>query len=161
MRPASHSKGHDTLRLIDQLVPGVAAVIDDVRVGGEDAVGQPIIPHELRDVFLRVELGAFGRQGHDGDVLRQRQFRCHMPSSLIHQQHRMSARSDGLGNFREMQIRRRRIAEGQDETRGLALFWADRSKDVGRSRSLIMGRGRSRARSTRSAARASPRSHAS
>jgi len=57
----------------------------------------------------------------------------------------MSARGDGLGDFHEMHVHRRRIAEGQDEGCRLALFWADRAKDVGRSRSLIMWRGRSRA----------------
>ena len=51
----------------------------------------------------------------------------------------MSARGDGLGDFHEMHVHRRRIAEGQDEGCRLALFWADRAKDVGRSRSLIMG----------------------
>ena len=38
MRPVAQSDGCDPPRLIGQLVPGVAAVIDDVLVGREDAV---------------------------------------------------------------------------------------------------------------------------
>jgi hypothetical protein len=45
------------------------------------------------------------------------------------QAHRMSARDDGLGDFHEMHIHHCRIAEGQDEARRLALFWADRAKE--------------------------------
>ena len=49
--PIAQSEGHDAPRLIDELVPGVAAVIDDVVVGGEDAVRQPVFAHELPDVL--------------------------------------------------------------------------------------------------------------
>ena len=52
--PSSHSDGHDPPRLIDELVPGVAAVVDDLVVGFEDAVREPIVADELPDVFLRV-----------------------------------------------------------------------------------------------------------
>jgi hypothetical protein len=38
MRPISQSDGHDAPRLISELVPGVAAVTDDVVVVQEDAV---------------------------------------------------------------------------------------------------------------------------
>ena len=47
--------GHDLPRLIREPVPGIAAKIDDVVEACEDAVGQPVLSHELPDVFLRVE----------------------------------------------------------------------------------------------------------
>ena len=34
----------------------------------EDAVGEPVIAHELPDVLDRVEFGAFRRQGDNGDI---------------------------------------------------------------------------------------------
>jgi hypothetical protein len=37
-------------------------MIEDVLVGFEDAVRQPVVTHELPDVFDRVELGAFRQQ---------------------------------------------------------------------------------------------------
>ena len=48
---------HDFLGLGDERVPGVAAVIDDILEGFEDAVRQPILAHELPDILLAVELG--------------------------------------------------------------------------------------------------------
>jgi len=52
------SDGRDFPGLIDQGVPGVATVIDDVVERFEDAVREPVLTHELPDVFLAVELGA-------------------------------------------------------------------------------------------------------
>jgi hypothetical protein len=60
--------GHDFPRLIDQGVPGVATVIDDVIEGFEDAVRQPVLAHELPDVFLAVELWGAPRQRQKRDV---------------------------------------------------------------------------------------------
>ena len=68
MRPVAHSDGYDVPWLVDERVPGVAAMIDDVVVGFEDAVGQPIVPHELPDVFGRIEFGTFWRQGNERNV---------------------------------------------------------------------------------------------
>ncbi len=61
--------GHDRPRLIDELVPGVAAVIEDFVVGFEDTVEQPVIAHELPDVFGRIELGRAWRQVKQRDVV--------------------------------------------------------------------------------------------
>ena len=68
MCPFAQSNGHDAPGLIDELVPSLAAVIDEIIVGFEDAVREPIIAHVLPDVFDRVEFWRFRRQGHDGDV---------------------------------------------------------------------------------------------
>jgi hypothetical protein len=38
MCPLAHSEEHDAPRLIDELVPGEAAVVDDVVLGLKDAV---------------------------------------------------------------------------------------------------------------------------
>jgi hypothetical protein len=57
--------GHDFPWLIDERVPGVAAVIDDVVEGFENSVRQPVLPHELPDIFLAVEFGRAWRQLHN------------------------------------------------------------------------------------------------
>ena len=56
MGPIAHSDGHDAPGLIDEFVPCLAAVIDDIVVGFEDTIGYPIVAHELPDVFGRIEL---------------------------------------------------------------------------------------------------------
>ena len=50
------SNGHDAPGLADQVVPSIAAMIDNLVVGFEDAVGEPVIPHELPDIFDWIEL---------------------------------------------------------------------------------------------------------
>ena len=55
------SYGHDTRGLFDQLVPGIAALIDDLIIGFDDAVGKPVVAHELPDIFDWIEFWTFGR----------------------------------------------------------------------------------------------------
>ena len=94
MRPFAQSDGHDAPGLIDELVPGVAAVVDEVVVGFEDAVREPVVAHELPDVFDRVELGAFRRQRQYGDVGRHDELARQVPAGLIDQEHGVRARRD-------------------------------------------------------------------
>jgi hypothetical protein len=53
---------HDFPGLVDEPVPGVAAVVDDVVIGFEHVVGEPVRPHELPEVFLGIELRRARRQ---------------------------------------------------------------------------------------------------
>ena len=52
--------GHDVSWLIDELVPRPAAMVVDVILGGEDAVGEPFLVYKLSNILKRVQLGAFG-----------------------------------------------------------------------------------------------------
>ena len=83
MCPSTHGDGHDEPGLIDEAVPVVAAVIDDVVVVPEDAVGEPVVAHELPDVLHRVQFGAFRRQGQQCDVGGQRDLAGKVPSRLV------------------------------------------------------------------------------
>lgn len=85
MRPLAKSDGFDAGRLSDKLVPGIAAMVDDLGVGFEDAVGEPVVSHELPDIFHRVEFGAFGRQRDDADILGHDERIGYMPPGLIHE----------------------------------------------------------------------------
>ena len=53
----THTDGHDFPGHIDELALGEAAVVEDVVVGFEDPVGEPVVAHELPDVFYGVEFG--------------------------------------------------------------------------------------------------------
>lgn len=56
MGPFSQADGGDLPGLADEAVPGEAAVADDVGVGFEDPIGQPVVAHELPNVLHRVQL---------------------------------------------------------------------------------------------------------
>ena len=47
MRPLAQSDGHDAPGLIDELVPSHTAMVDEIVVGFEDAIGEPIVAQEL------------------------------------------------------------------------------------------------------------------
>jgi len=69
--------------LIDEIVPSLAAVVDEIVVGFKDAVGEPVVTQELPDVFDRIELGTFRRQRNNGDVWWHDESRRQMPAGLI------------------------------------------------------------------------------
>ena len=139
MGPLAQPDGHDAPGLIDELVPGEAAVIDDIVVGHEDSVGEPVIAHELPDVLDRVQFGAFGRQWQQGDIGRHLECCRRMPSGLIEDEHGMGTGSDVEGDLCEMHAHRLAVAAGHDDGSTLAFSGADRSEDIGRGRALILG----------------------
>ncbi len=141
MCPFAPTNGHDVPWLIDELVPCLAAMVDDVVVGGEDAVGEPVVAHELPNILNRVQLGAFGWQGDDADVAGYDELAGRMPSRLIHQHDRVSAGGDHERDLGQMQGHRFGIAKRKYQPRALAMFGADRAKDIDRFRPLIL-RGR-------------------
>src|SRR5664280_339427 len=60
-----------------------------------------------------------------------------MPSGLIDEEDGVASWRDRLGDLGQMQVHRFDVAEGQDQSRALALFRADGTEDVGRCGSLI------------------------
>ena len=60
-----------------------------------------------------------------------------VPVGLIEQQHGVSSRSYISGDRREMQVHRRGVAPGQDQSDGVAFLGADGTKDVGRPGPLV------------------------
>jgi len=120
-----------------ELIPGRTAVIDEGIGILEHAVGQPVVAQELPDVLLAVELGALGRQRHNRDVARHREFRREVPARLVEQQCRMTSGGDIGGNRREVQVHGRGIAKRQDQSDGLALLRTDRTKDIGGGGALV------------------------
>ena len=68
-----------------------------------------------------------------------------MPSGLIDEKDGVGVLCDPLGDFREVQVHRFGVAEGEDQSRALALFRADGTEDIGRCGSLIPRRARASA----------------
>src|ERR1700747_252992 len=137
MSPLADTDGHDAPRLIDEPVPGLAAVVDDVVVGFEDTVRQPVVAHELPDVLDGVELGASRRQRHQGNVGRHDQLGRAVPSGLIEDDHGMGARGDVEGDLFEMHAHRLAVAGRHNDARRLSFKGADRAEDPCRGAALI------------------------
>jgi len=135
--PLAQTDGHDAPGLIDEPVPSRAAMVDEIVVGFEDVVREPVVAQELPDVFDRIELGAFWRQWNDGDVGRHDQACRHVPAGLVDQEDGVGGGCDGRGDLREVQVHRLGIAGRQDQGCTLAVLRADRSEDVGGSSPLV------------------------
>ena len=104
MSPITQADGDDAPGLRDELVPGIAAVIDDVALRAEDAIGQPVVSDELPDVLDRVQLGAFGRQRQQADVGRHQQSIRQVPAGLVDEQDRMGAWRNGGRHLRQVGV---------------------------------------------------------
>ncbi len=104
---------------------------DNIVVVFERAVREPVVAHELPDIFDRIELGAFGRQRHYGDVWWYGELARQVPAGLIHQQCHVAAGCHTNGDFSKMQAHHFRVAAWQDQPGRLALHGADRAKDIG------------------------------
>jgi len=109
----------------------VAAVVDDVVIGLEDAVGEPVVAHELPNVLHHVEFRALWRQRQQSDVGRHGHVAGHVPSGLIEQEHGMAAWSDRGGDLGQMQVHRLGVAVWQDQGRTFALTRTDGAEEVG------------------------------
>ena len=68
MGPRAESDGHDFPGAIDERIPGEAAMIEDVGVGFEAEVREPVHSRLLPDIFDRIEFRALRWQRHNGDV---------------------------------------------------------------------------------------------
>ena len=145
MRPLPHADRHDAPWLIYEVVPGEAAVVDDVVVGFEYPVRQPVIAHELPHVFDRVELGTSRRQRQQGDVGRDDQLGGSVPSGLIKDDDGVSAGRDVEGDLFKMHAHRLAVAAGHDDASSLAFDRADRAEDRCRGAPLIARSRRTRA----------------
>jgi hypothetical protein len=55
--PVSEADGHDQPWAIDELVPGVAARVDDFVIGFEDAVGEPVLGMYCQTFSARLSSG--------------------------------------------------------------------------------------------------------
>ena len=60
-----------------------------------------------------------------------------MPSGLIDQEDGVGSWCYCLGDFREVQVHRLGVADGQDQSYALSLLRADSAEDIGRCGSLI------------------------
>src|SRR5215217_3838258 len=139
MSPVSQADGHDKPRPISELVPRLAAVVEDVWVGGEDPVRDPVLAHVLPDVLGRVQLRRLGRERYKRDVVGDHKSLGLMPASLVYQDEGMSPGRNRLRDLVQVQGHALRGAARQDKPGSFARGWADGAEDVGRGGSLVFG----------------------
>src|SRR5665647_1584398 len=140
MCPLAQADGHDQPGLIDELVPGLAAQRDDVVVGREDPVREPVVAHELPDILDRVQFWGSGRQEQQGYVVGQLELGRDVPACLVEDQDGVGAGIDGPTDLFQVLVHGLGIAVGQDEAGAFAFLGTDGAEDIGPQRALIVWR---------------------
>jgi len=129
--PFSHFDGGDRFRLGDEIWPRLARGVDDVVVGFEDAVREPIGAQILPDVLDRIQLRGARRQEDRRNVFGDAELSRRMPSGAIKQQDGVRALCHVARDFIEMKLHGGGVGEGQGERRALAARRADRAEEIG------------------------------
>jgi hypothetical protein len=90
-------------------------VFEDVSVGCEDVVAEPVVSHELPQGFDRVEFGGAGQQRQQSDVGGHSELLGGVPASLIEQQDGMRTGRDSPDDLFKAQGHRFGGAAGHDK----------------------------------------------
>ena len=114
-------------------------MIEDVVLGLEDLVAEPVVAKELPKVLDEVEFGGASRKRQQDDVVGDDQLFRGVPAGLIEQEHGVGAGRHSCGDLFEVAGHGRRGATVHDQARAHAPGRADRPEDVGRLRALILG----------------------
>ena len=73
----------------DELVPGLAYDVDDIVIGFEHAIREPVGANVLPDVFDRVQVRALGWQGQQGEIVGDDEGVRAMPARAVEDEHGM------------------------------------------------------------------------
>ena len=83
--------------MVDELVPSIATVVENVLVGVEDPVRQPVVAQDLPDIFHRVQFRRARRQEQKRDGVRDLELGRDVPAGLVEKQYGMGGRDRRLG----------------------------------------------------------------
>ena len=90
--------------MCDEPLPSVAYRLDDFVLSFEDAIGKPVGPNVLPDVFDGVEFGCRGRQRDWRDAIGPVEVGCRVPSGPVEKQNGVGTLGDMAGDLIEMQL---------------------------------------------------------
>ena len=114
-------------------------MIDDIVVGFEDAVREPVIAHELPKVFDWIEFWRLCWQWQDRYIFWHDEIVRQVPTRLVHDEDGMGVIGNMAGYLDQMLVHGMRIAPRHDEGCGLAKLRAYRTEDIRRPCPLIVG----------------------
>lgn len=104
MSPISHSDRGDDLWTVGKPTPGVGGSVDDLGIGLEDAVGEPVRAQVLPDLFDRVQLRRSRRQEDQRHIFRDGEIAGGVPAGAVEQQDGVRSPSDHGRDLVEVQL---------------------------------------------------------
>ncbi len=111
---------------------------NDIIIGFEDTVRQPVLAHEVPKVFDWVKLRRLRRQRQDRDVGGNGEIVGHVPAGLVHDEDGMRVIGHVPGDFGQVLRHSVGITPRHDQCGRLAQLGADGTEDIGRAGSLVV-----------------------
>lgn len=139
MCPLAHSNGRDRVGLGDEFSPSLAGCVDDVVVGIEDTVREPVLAHELPDVLDGIQLRRARGQEDRRDVSRHLQLVGRVPSGPVEQEHRVGSALHMAADLVEMLLHGPGVGIGEHQGGSGTPCRADGAEQIGRLVTLICG----------------------
>ena len=96
------SDGHDVPGLVDQPFPGMAAMIDDIAVGGKDPDAKPVFAEELHTVSTRLRSGERAGSGSRVMLAEITGSWAMCPLAAFENQHGVGAGIDAVADLPQM-----------------------------------------------------------
>ena len=128
--PWSPGDGCNAIRHLHQLVPGIAACVEDLVVGIPNAVAEKVGSQELPDILNGVQLGRIGRKRQQHDVVRHLEPRRAVPTGTIQNQKSDGAYRDASADFCQVLVHGLDVHLWHDDRGTGAALRTDRPKQI-------------------------------
>jgi len=115
----------------------LASCIDNVVIGFEDAIGEPVGAQILPDVLDRVQLWRARRQEDRRDIVGHVEIGCGVPPRAVHEQHRVRPGGDVAADLVEMELHGVGVGQRQSERRAFCVSRTDGAEEVGAFIALV------------------------
>ena len=103
-------------RIGSELVPCFLSGLNDIVIGLEDAIGQPVLTQELPNVLDGIEFRCSGWKPDQCDIARNVELSGRVPGSPVHDHGSMSLRRDHGADFIEVVLHGACVGIGHDQT---------------------------------------------
>jgi len=115
----------------------LASGIDNVVIGFEHAIGEPVGAQILPDVLDRVQLWRTRRQENGRDVVGHIEIGRGVPPRAIHEQYRVRPGGDVAADLVEMELHGVGVGQRQGERGAFCVSWADGAEEIGAFVALV------------------------
>jgi hypothetical protein len=125
------SERSDPAWLCEHGVPGVLASLEDILIGGKQAVAEEVVFKVLPGFFGRVAFGSIGRNREQGNIGGKAQRLGAVPAGAIGNDGGMDLGGELSADCIEMQLHHGGVGAGQNQTHGAATLGAKGAEDIG------------------------------
>ena len=125
------SEGSDPAGFVEHGVPGMLAGLEDILIGGKQAMAEEVVFKVLPGFFGRVAFGSIGRDSDQSDIVGHAQGLRTVPAGAIGNHGSVDMGGELSADFIEMQLHHGGVGVGQNQANGASTLGAEGAEDVG------------------------------